>query len=411
MVYELSAPARLRAAITPPASKSLSGRALIIGALARSEHAPCNVSDCDDTRAMLAALAHPQGTVNVGAAGTAMRFLTAYFAGRRGEVTLTGSERMLRRPIGLLVDALRQLGAHIDYVGAEGYPPLHIAGAPLHGGRIELPADISSQYVSALLMVGPTLHEGLTLRLSGAVVSRPYIEMTVRLMQTFGAEVNCPDERTFVVAPRPYTARPYCIENDWSAASYWYEAMALTPDAEAQVSLAGLGAHSLQGDARVAELFAPLGVKTTYGPHGIALGKATAAPHAVLRLDLTNQPDLAQTLVCTCLALGRPFAFAGLSNLKIKETDRLAALRAEAAKLGFELTEGSDGSIAWSGKRCAPAERPVIATYQDHRMAMAFAPMCLRMDSLSIANPEVVSKSYPHFWEDLQKAGFGITPR
>ncbi len=392
----------LQARITVPASKSISNRALVIRALSGSTLPIENVSCCDDSRVVVDALRDMPETIDIKAAGTAMRFLTSLLATRPGEVhTITGTERMRNRPIGILVDALRSIGADIEYTEKTGFPPLKIAGKQLRGGRVTLPGNVSSQYISSLLMIGPTLQEGLELVLEGELMSRPYIEMTLAMMRQFGVEAGWTAENVVRVHPVPYTPTPYYIEGDWSAASYWYEAVALSRDADAEVLLPGLLCDSLQGDAEVARIFAPLGVRTEYEADGVRLHKA-GEPVAHLNLDMCNQPDLAQTVVVTCCMLGTTFRITGLQTLRIKETDRIAALQKELAKLGFCLEADGDNALMWDGTTADIADGEVaIDTYEDHRMAMAFAPVVLRRGRITINNPEVVNKSYPDFWQDL----------
>lgn len=412
MNYNLTFPEKLRATIALPASKSLSARALIVSALAGSGRVE-NLSDCDDTRVMRHALEEDPTEVDIMAAGTAMRFLTAYYAATEGHHILTGTARMKQRPIGILVEALRSLGAHIEYTEQEGYPPLRIQGKKLRGGSLQLPADVSSQYVSALLMIGPMLTEGLTLHLVGEVASRPYIDMTLGLMAEFGAEAQWTSADTICVSPQPYKADVvYTVEPDWSAASYWYEMVALSSDPEACVVLPGLQQESLQGDSSVAHLFENLGIATRYEAGGILIHKKEpAAATDCLEIDFTATPDLAQTLVVTCAMKRQAFYFDGLQSLKIKETDRILALQAELQKLGLQTT-CTNHSMNFKGpKPGALHSKPLIKTYDDHRMAMAFAPCALQCGSISIANPEVVSKSYPTFWEDLRSIGVSITER
>ncbi len=404
----ISTPERLRADIKLPASKSISNRALILAALSGGGARVENVSDCDDTRVMVSALKERHEVIDIMAAGTAMRFLTAYLSVTEGSCLITGTERMRHRPIGVLVDALRQLGAKVDYAGEEGFPPLHIRGGKLQGGRLSLPGDVSSQYTSALLMIGPLLQGGLRLTLTGHVVSRPYIDMTLSLMREFGARVQWKGENEIEVEATPYTPpASYTVENDWSAASYWYEMVALSRDPEAEVTLPGLRWQSVQGDSRVAEFFSPLGVETEFTANGVTLRKSS---HRVerLELDLAGQPDLAQTIVATCAAAGVAFRLTGLQSLKIKETDRMAALRQELAKLGFVIEEEGGDTLLWKGERREKEELPAIDTYDDHRMAMALAPCCMTCGELVINNPQVVSKSYPDYWADLERASFGI---
>ena len=419
MQYILFPPKDINCRIDLPASKSISNRALVINALAHDDAEiihPENLSCCDDTDVMVAALQKMPYVINIKAAGTAMRFMTALLSSREGEHILTGTERMMQRPIHVLVDALRTLGAEIDYVNHEGFPPLRIRGKKMEGGRIEIAGDVSSQYISALLMIGPTMRNGLTLHLTGNIISRPYIDLTVCTMKEFGATVEWENGNTIMVSPQPYRNRAFTIENDWSASSYWYEMVALashlstSADGEFQVVLPGLLDGSRQGDSAVRYIFSMLGVKTEFLDDGIRL---THHHRGLPRFDFDfiNQPDLAQTVVVTTALLGVPFRFTGLQTLRIKETDRIAALKAEMAKLGYILDDSEEGTLQWDGKRVSPRgdlEGAEIDTYEDHRMAMAFAPACIMYPGLKINNPEVVTKSYPHYWDDLEKAGFEI---
>lgn len=406
MNYQVFAPADCSATIALPTSKSISNRALIINALCDDAIPIENLSGCDDTRVMRQAFAGNSSTVDIHGAGTAMRFLTAYYAQKKGcRVTLTGSERMKQRPIKILVDALRALGADIEYASHEGFPPLDICGCKLKGGTLTLPGDVSSQYISALLMIAPCMREGLTLTLTGKIVSVPYIEMTLGMMAHYGIDAR----RTGNIIQVPHgTYRParFCVEPDWSAASYWYEIAALAP--AGTISLPRLTRESLQGDARIAALFEPLGVTTLFSSDGIKLIKSDI--HTTdYRCDLSEQPDLAQTLVVACCLLGVPFHFTGLQTLRIKETDRIAALCNELIKLGYELLY-SDSTLTWTGETVAAAGSPVIGTYDDHRMAMAFAPAAFRFPGIEIADTAVVDKSYPRYWDDLGLAGFTLRP-
>ena len=407
MQYLLNAPASLYATVQLPASKSISNRALILHALSGGSTRPENLSDCDDTQVMIRALDHMPDVIDIHAAGTAMRFLTAYLCVTPGTHTITGTERMQQRPIRILVDALRTLGARIDYAGNEGFPPLCINGTQLTGSEIELAGNVSSQYISALLMIGAVLPVGLKLRLTGDIISRPYINLTLQLMHDFGAQTGWTSENSISVAPSGYHDTPFRVESDWSAASYWYQMTALATGSP-EVELLGLFANSAQGDSRGAELFARLGVQTEYTPQGVKLRKQG---HPVVRLDedLVDIPDLAQTFVVTCCLLDVPFRFTGLQSLKIKETDRICALITELRKLGYVIHAEQDSILWWDGERCPADEQPSIDTYEDHRMAMAFAPACLVCPSIRINEPQVVSKSYPRYWDDLQAAGFGIT--
>jgi 3-phosphoshikimate 1-carboxyvinyltransferase len=409
MQIKAFAPKYVKGKVILPSSKSLSNRVLVINALSGSRGVlPENVSDCDDTMVMIKWLGGNDETVDVGAAGTAMRFSTALLAVSEGYRVITGSERMKQRPIALLVDALRGLGAEIEYVGNEGYPPLRIKGNPtMKGGCVSLSGGVSSQYISALLMIAPMMEEGLTLTLTGDVVSRPYIDMTIGLMRDFGAKVMWMDDNVVRVEPRVYSKRDFFVESDWSACSYWYEMVAL---GDGDVLLPGLFKDSFQGDSRVAELFSMLGVATEY-VDGEGMGACvhiyrTGDVCGRLDLDLVEQPDLAQTLVVCCCMMGVPFRFTGLQSLKIKETDRINALRTEMRKLGYVVGEENDSVLYWNGERCEADTEPVIDTYDDHRMAMAFAPCALKLGEIRINDPHVVSKSYPGYWEDLRSVGF-----
>ncbi len=410
MTFTPHIPPRINAKINLPSSKSLSNRAMLLCALSGVGSSAERISSCDDSYVMWRALRERPETVDIMAAGTAMRFLTAFFATCPGEEhILTGTERMRQRPIGVLVDALRALGADIEYVDNEGFPPLRIRGKELQGGSLSLPASVSSQYISALLMIAPLMREGLRLELVGDIISRPYILMTIHMMRTFGADVEWEEGNVIRTAHKDYAEDViYPIESDWSAASYWYEILALTPDAEATVTLPYLYKESLQGDSRVSDFFKPLGVDTTFDEEHeqvILTKRALSAEErqTSYELDLVNQPDLAQTLVVTCALLQRPFRFTGLRSLRIKETDRMDALRNELAKFGIALgIEGDEALFINSyGNQPPRYNGTPIATYHDHRMAMAFAPACILFPDLLIADPEVVSKSYPHFWDDL----------
>ncbi len=407
MQIKVTAPATIHTIIQLPSSKSISNRALIIDALAGGIHRPDNLSDCDDTQVMIRALEKGGDTIDIMAAGTAMRFLTAYFSVTPGSRVITGTARMQQRPIQVLVNALRELGADIGYVANEGFPPLCITGGELTKPCISLPGNVSSQYISALLMIAPVLKEGLTLELTGDIISRPYINLTLQLMKDFGAEARWTSDHELHVSPKPYQSIPYYVESDWSAASYWYQILALCSSSDAEVTLPGLFAESYQGDCKVAELFRQLGVETVYGDQTVTLRKSTnIVPH--MEYDFINQPDLAQTFVVTCALLNIPFRFTGLQSLKIKETDRMAALIKEMGKLGYVLHEENGSILLWDGERCAEDAEAGIDTYEDHRMAMAFAPACLVREDIRINHPQVVSKSYPRYWEDLKKAGFTI---
>ena len=405
MQIKVTAPAKIHTTIQLPSSKSISNRALIINALGNGTHHPENLSDCDDTRVMIRALNDDKETIDIMAAGTAMRFLTAYLSVTPGTRIITGTERMQQRPIQVLVNALRELGADIEYVANDGFPPLRITGRELRKDTISLPGNVSSQYISALLMIAPVLTNGLTIRLTGDIISRPYINLTLQLMNDFGVRAEWTDDHRLKVVPQAYHSIPFYVESDWSATSYWYQIVALSKEAE--VTLPGLFKDSYQGDSQVAGIFRSLGVETIYKDKAVILKKNGKSVER-LDYDFINQPDLAQTFVVTCALLNIPFRFSGLQSLKIKETDRMAALITEMRKLGYILHETDGSVLSWEGERCTTEEHPAIDTYEDHRMAMAFAPTCLALPEILINNPQVVSKSYPRYWEDLRQAGFII---
>lgn len=419
MKYIVTAPNNINTEIKLPASKSISNRALVISAIASRHNAdnlilPDNLSDCDDTEVIVNALREMPETINIKAAGTAMRFMTAFLSIQEGEThIITGTERMQHRPIKILVDALRHLGADIEYVNEEGYPPLRITGKRLRGGDLSIPGNVSSQYISALLMIGPTLEHGLRLTLEDEIVSRPYIDLTVCTMQDFGADIEWTSVDTITVKPKAYVPTHYYIENDWSASSYWYQLMTMYSSEDAKVVLSGLMDGSRQGDSQVKYIFSLLGIKTMFCTDK-KLEPTTARLSCHERLmprldfDFTHQPDLAQTLIATCLACGTHFYFRGLASLKIKETDRIEAMKTEMRRLGYVIYDYNDSELRWDGERCEPEADGIIETYDDHRMAMAIAPMAVILGPLTINHPEVVSKSYPHFWDDLRKAGFTI---
>jgi len=408
MKYTIQSPEKLTSAcIALPASKSISNRALILKALSKSSFAIDNLSDCDDTEVMIAAFASGSYEINIGAAGTSMRFLTAYLAQLEGEEhIITGTERMKNRPVRILVDALRKLEANIEYLEKEGFPPMKIKGKKLNGGTISLDGSISSQYISALMMIAPNTTEGLTLQLEGNIISRPYIYMTCQMMHNFGIQVQW-ENNIVCINPQQFHPVSYLVESDWSAASYWYEILALTPNC-VEIELLGLQKKSAQGDAKIEELFDCLGVSTTYTEKGVCISKNTNRPDKFV-YDFVNEPDMAQTFAVTCCFLNIPFRFTGLQSLKIKETDRISALQKELKKLGYIIADYDNSILEWNGEQCEPEKNPVIDTCEDHRMAMAFAPVALTLGKIIINEPQVVSKSYPNYWEDLRKVGFNIS--
>ena len=407
MRYKITAPDSINCpAIKLPSSKSISNRALILNALSYTPELPKNLSDCDDTRVMIEAFNSNSSKFDIGAAGTSMRFMTAYLSKIGGVWEITGSERMKNRPIGTLVNALRELGANIEYLEKEGYPPLKITGKALKGGEINLDGSVSSQFISALLMIAPTMMEGLKLNLTGNVISVPYIKMTLAMMSSFGIESRW-EGNTITIKPQDYKETDYFVESDWSAASYWYEIISLAP--KGCVKLYGLEKDSLQGDSKIAEFFKPLGVETKFTKDGVELIKSESINDTELfSLDLSSQPDLAQTLVVTCVMKNIHFRFTGLQTLKIKETDRIEALKNELLKLGYVLKDYDNSILEWRGEMTESQTNPVIDTYEDHRMAMAFAPAAFKFPHLMINHPGVVTKSYPTYWRDLAEAGFVI---
>lgn len=481
-------PLKLNASLALPTSKSLCARALVVNHLCEQPVHLEGLSDCDDTQAILQGLEALRNSedaplrVDIGAAGTAMRFLTALFAATpQLNVVITGSQRMQERPIGALVTALQAAGADISYVEKEGYPPLRIRGKQLEGGTLTLPSNISSQYVSALLMIAPTMRLGLQLELEGKVASAPYIRMTMQVMKAFGVEAKWENNLISIESGQRYArtlsshcggtektaqTESYDIECDWTAASYWYEIVALHPDQTARVLLRGLREASEQGDSVCARWFEALGVTTTFTAEGAILEKPIKSPQVTLEcdtstsednelssqtddnfcesneclsktdcrlsqddcnssqtncqpsqtnhssckdappllLDFTAAPDLAQTFVVTCALLSRPFHFKGLESLRIKETNRIAALIAELQKFGKHIKAIGEGELRYTAQDDSPHAQPItIATYDDHRMALAFAPAALLFPQLSIEHPEVVAKSYPHYWRDLSE--------
>lgn len=404
MAYRIYPPNSLYNTVSLPGSKSISNRALILNALSLSQYEIENLSVCEDTRVIKDVFASNTNEFDVRGAGTAMRFLAAFLACVEGEWILKGSERMHQRPIDPLVDTLITLGADIEYLNNMGYPPLKIKGKKLQGGEVYLTANVSSQFISALIMIAPTMEFGLKLHLEHEVISKPYIHLTQKMMEDYGVRARWIDN-TIKVEPQSYIPVRYHVESDWSAASYWYSIVALMPEAE--VRLTGLKKESLQGDANIINLFSDLGVSTSFEEKETVLRKKSLGSKKFFH-NFINEPDLAQTFAVTCCLLNIPFFFSGLQTLKIKETDRIYALITELKKLGYVLKETENGILEWDGERCLTDETIVIDTYDDHRMAMAFAPASIIYDNFYINHPEVVTKSYPSFWDDLQQGGFKL---
>ena len=387
--------------VSLPASKSESNRMLIIQAISAAQINIQNISDARDTQTMVRLLASSDLVLDVIDAGTTMRFLTAYLSVANQKKELTGSKRMQQRPIKILVDALREIGAEIQYSKNEGYPPIQINGiAKQKSTKVEVRGDISSQYISALLMIAPELTEGLEIEITGKIGSRPYIEMTLGLMARFGVR-NDWTGNIIRIRNQKYAGGNISIESDWSAASYWYSIIALASHAE--FKLKGLRPNSLQADIRIVMIMDKLGVGSEFSSSGVRIFKKPQS--AFNHIDFSDCPDLAQTVAVTCAALGKKCTFTGLESLRIKETDRIAALQNELHKIGASLTEeNNEWTLVPSQKLPSKVE---IDTYEDHRMAMAFSPLCTLMEVI-INEPKVVEKSYPTFWNDLKLAGFEI---
>jgi len=408
-MISISATATIRGSIHLPASKSLANRLLILQALRKEPLDVSETEEADDIQVLRNALSLckeiKKGELQIGHAGTAMRFLTAYLAQSDGEWILSGSDRMHERPIAVLVNALRELGADIHYLQQEGFPPLQIYGKSLRGGTLLLPASFSSQYISALLLIAPFLKGGLQLQLSGTPVSKPYIDMTLAILERAGASVLWQDELLRVKEGfMEDAARMTSIEADWTAASYYFAICALSPGSE--IRLKGLDPNSLQGDAVLPQLFAPLGVAAEWEQADLVL-KHRVSGIKQFNGNFVDCPDLAQTCMTTCLGLGISGRFEGLQTLKIKETDRIQAMHNELQKFGLSCRTGAD-FLEFDAPQSGSLEKPVIHTYSDHRMAMAFAPLGLKYPGLCIKNEEVVSKSYPAFWEHLISLGFNV---
>ncbi len=405
MQYKIFPPEKLQTTITLPPSKSISNRVLILNALSCSPYPIENLSDCEDTQVLIDAFNSDSNVFDVKGAGTAMRFLTAFLAEMEGEWIIRGNNRMHERPIYPLVNTLIALGAEIEYLEKEGYPPLKIKGKHLGGGEVYLSGNMSSQFVSALLMIAPKMDNGLIIHLENEVISKPYIHLTLGLMEKYGVKAKW-EGKDITVKHQEYVPTPIKVEADWSAASYWYSIASLIPEAE--VTLLGLNRNSLQGDSNLVNLFPDLGVSTEFIPDGVIIRKTKKSAKKFFH-DFVNEPDLAQTFVVACCLLNVPFLFSGVQSLKIKETDRINALKTELLKLGYVLKDDNEyRMLEWDKERCFPQKNAVIETYNDHRMAMSFAPACIPFESVIIDNPGVVAKSYPKFWDDLKKAGFTI---
>lgn len=402
----------LKGRINLPASKSESARLLIIDAILGREHLDIqNLSESNDTKILktaLEALLGMKGThislnIDVQDSGTAMRFVTAYAAGINVKSYITGSERMKQRPLGILVEKIKELGTPITYMAAEGYPPILVEGKRLRGGEVEVDATVSSQFISALLLMAPKMSNGLKIRLIGEVSAAPYMDMTIKIMREFGIEIEREGNLISIQKQRYQNKKSYRVESDWSAASYWYQMAALAEDVD--LTLLGLKKDSTQGDSVIAKWATEFGVQTQFTMEGAHLSKIKTDPK-FLKMDFYNYPDLAQTIVTTAAALQQEGEFTGLQNLRFKETDRIAALVNELKAMGANISvkEGSISLLAAGLKA-----KTKVQVYADHRMAMAFASLSMILGEIVIDNPSVVSKSYPGFWSDLKSVGFEIS--
>lgn len=402
---------KIEASIHLKGSKSISNRILIMRALSGGQYQLENLSESADTHTLIKLLNQEDAHYDAGLAGTTFRFMTAYLALKEGTQTLTGSERMLKRPIGPLVDALNELGCQIEYLSKSGYPPLKINSPNQEtGGKVNVRGDISSQFLSALLMIAPYTSKGIEINILEELVSRPYLEMTINLIKFFGADI-LDDGNRLVVKPGNYEHKGFYVEGDWSSASYIYEMASFVP--EVKIEITGLLAESLQGDSRIAHYAKSFGLKTDYHEKSVSISRLEDfKAKDILEFDLIEEPDLCQTLACMCAGHGYSAIFTGLKTLRIKETDRIEALRIELEKLGVffnqlpkKFSKQSDKVYFMLQGTLIPKEEQVsISTYHDHRMAMAFAPLAV-FQELEIKDPEVVVKSYPDFWNDFKLLG------
>jgi len=421
MTYKISKPdKKLKGTIYLTASKSESNRVLLVQALSSQRFRTTNLADAHDTQILAEILKNETSgdhsralkklnvevSYHTGAGGTTFRFLTAFFATREGTRILSGTDRMNERPIKPLVDALIQLGAKITYLGTKGCSPIKIEGAKLKGGDIEMDASVSSQFITALLLIAPTLENGLNIKLTGRTTSRSYIMMTLKVLEHFGVKYKW-DNDSISIAHQEYQGWDYHIESDWSAASYWYEMAALAEEAE--IKIRGLKKKSIQGDSVISDLFRFFGVSTEFMDDGVCLTKTDYRPDS-LGFDFSDYPDIAQTAAVTAAALKIPMQLNGLHTLRVKETDRIHALEKELKKTGVSAKEAEEASLEINFSESKPIPDPDIhfETYDDHRMAMAFAPLALLYPEVKIHNPSVVKKSYPDFWTDMKMLGFEI---
>jgi 3-phosphoshikimate 1-carboxyvinyltransferase len=387
--------------IVLPSSKSIANRALIIQALCLDSFELNELSDAEDTKILQSLIQNTSLKKDVGMAGTAARFLTAFLATQNATYLIKGDERMHKRPIKILLDALESLGLEIKYLKEVGFLPIEINGLHLKGGYVKLESSVSSQFVSALMMIAPVLSEGLTIELQGNRSSKPYIKMTQKIMEHFGIKIEI-NGNLMHIPEQNYSAKALTIESDWSAASYFYSVLALLD--EGSLILKNTSTDSWQGDSIVGDIYYRLGIKTSRCGDDTILEKSE---HAIsyLSYDFSDCPDLAQTVICTCIGLGIEGAFTGLQTLRNKETDRILALQNELAKFNWDLVEQENGVFELQRSRQRNTEDIKIKTYKDHRMAMAFAPLSIIHGAMEIENPDVVIKSFPTFWNELKKIG------
>lgn len=405
MQYKITHPTKkVDALLELPTSKSISNRLLIIRALSDVNFKIHKLSESDDSAVLLKALQLYNPVIDVGAAGTSSRFLTAFLAITKGEWELRGSERLHQRPIKILVETLQQIGADINYKEQHGFLPLLINGKTLEGGQVKISGTISSQFISALLMIAPVLKNGLQVEIEGELVSKPYVLMTLELMRAFDIKYSW-QENKIEIPPQKYKATDFTVEADWSAASYYFAVSALAK--QSKLILNGLFNNSVQGDNAIQQIMDLVGLRSFFMSHLFHLIKAYSTVDRLV-YDFTECPDLAQTVVVICAALGLPASFTGLQTLRRKETDRIAALQNELAKIGVGFTSTDDVNFELSGKIAIPNETPIFKTYEDHRMAMSFAPLALVLPEIIIEDPMVVTKSHPAFWEHLAAMGFTI---
>lgn len=387
-----------------PGSKSETNRALIIKALAKANKPIQNMAIARDSETMEKEIISTAKTIDVLDAGTTMRFLTAYFTATNQNKIMTGTDRMKQRPIGILINALSELGAEIEYLEKEGYPPHEIKNFSQQKTKLQMEGSISSQFISAVLMIAPTLPKGLTLTLTGKIASRPYIDLTLNIMRVYGAKADWVTYNQITVTSEKYKNRGFTVESDWSGASYWYAMVAA--GVIQKVTLSGLRKHSFQGDSRIASIMEDFGVSTTYGKENLVFLKKTEKLSPPHEIDFSDCPDLAQTMAVVCTIKNISIRFTGIESLKIKETDRVTALQNELSKWGYNVFEET-GSFDLSGE-FRPQPSVILNTYDDHRMAMAFAPLGA-FGEIIIEKPEVVNKSYPTFWDDCKKIGLEIS--